>query len=96
MNFSKGYIDHDYRFTPGSPVAGEAKRRTRDLLRAQEHMPIAFVLDAKVPEDEAWCDCLLATWPRWRVHPDAIASWLGPGEIDWRHNEMTPEDFYAY
>jgi hypothetical protein len=93
MRWSKGYIDDDIVWM--SDEEPETKRSVWHLLRAQEHVKVCFVLDADVPFEEAWCISLLDTWPAWRVNPATIAMWLEQGEIDWRPNEITPEDFYA-
>jgi hypothetical protein len=96
MTWNKGYIDESYWFAATEDVEAEAKRCVWDLLRAQEHVTIPFLLCEKVPFDEAWCTDLTMGLRRWRANPAAIDLWLSRGTtLDWRPNEMTPEDFYA-
>jgi hypothetical protein len=94
MRWTKGYIDEEYLFV-ATTEAVEERRNVWHLLRAQEHVAVAFVLDDGVPHEEAWCNDATRLVPRWRVNPLTIGTWLEQGEIDWRHTCLTPEDFYA-
>ena len=92
--FAKGYIDEEpYFFGPGNP---SAVRSVAQLLRAQEHVTVRFILDEEVPRGEARCYEERLAVPPWIVNPADIAEFLADvGEVDWRPNELTPEDFYA-
>lgn len=94
--FAKGYIDEDYVFTAWTRAWVDDERDAQALYRAQEHITIAFVLDPTVPHGKAWRCNGSPILQRWRINPSTLDDWeTAAAKLDWRHNELTAEDYYA-